>query len=130
MSTPSPDYRQRGRKNRQRGRTAEFLARLYFFFHGWKIIQKNLRLGRGTHAGEIDFIARRGPVLAFVEVKERASLEAAAYAVSAGQRKRLIRAAEVYTLRNGLNGATQVRFDVCLVKFPFSIKHIPSAWTL
>ena len=45
----------------------------YLEARGWRILGRNVRVGRG----ELDLIARRGCVLAFVEVKARRTRPAA-----------------------------------------------------
>jgi hypothetical protein len=54
-----------------RGRRAEWLAAWWLRLKGYRILARDLR----TPVGEIDLIARRGRVLALVEVKARPSLE-------------------------------------------------------
>ena len=53
----------------RRGRAGEALARRYLEYHGYTIIQTNFR----SRYGEIDIIAGRGQVIAFIEVKTRLS---------------------------------------------------------
>ena len=55
--------------NNNSGKLAEFLARMLMRCKGYRIICGNYVTGKGTRAGEIDFIARRGKTIAFVEVK-------------------------------------------------------------
>ncbi len=76
----------------RRGRTAETVAVAWLRLRGYRILARGLR----TPVGEIDIIARRGGTLAVVEVKSRASLAAAAAAVSAHQRRRIVRALQWY----------------------------------
>lgn len=52
-----------------RGRLGERLARLHLEDGGYDILQTNFR----TRYGEIDIIAQRGAIVAFVEVKARRS---------------------------------------------------------
>lgn len=112
-----------------RGKCAEFLARNYMRLHGFGIVAQNYITGRGTTAGEIDFIAKRGKLLVFVEVKQRTTLETAAYAITPTQRQRLIRGAKSFLKNNPQYAGFDVRFDAILVTFPFRIHHIPNAWS-
>ena len=75
--------------NYRSGKWAEFLARLYLRLHGYQIVAKNIIVGRGTTAGEIDIIACKHKCLVFVEVKKRRTLDEAAYAITLKQRQRL-----------------------------------------
>ena len=61
----------------KRGRGAETLACWYLRLKGWRILARRARVP----GGEVDIVARRGRTLAFVEVKARASEEAAAFAL-------------------------------------------------
>ena len=64
----------------KRGRSAETLACWYLRMHGWRILARRVRVV----GGEVDIIARRGRMLAFVEVKARASDAAAAFSLDDG----------------------------------------------
>ena len=112
-----------------KGKYAEFLARLYMRLHGFSIVERNYISGRGTTAGEIDFIAKRGHLLVFAEVKQRSSLDNAAYAISPQQQQRLIRGARNFIKNHPQYTGFDLRFDAVLVKLPFSIRHIPNAWS-
>lgn len=114
--------------NYARGKYAEFLARCYMRLHGFGIVAKNYVSGRGTTAGEIDFIAKRGNLLVFVEVKQRSSLDNAAYAISPTQQQRLIRGAKNFIKNHQQYRGCDLRFDAVLVALPFSIRHIENAW--
>jgi putative endonuclease len=115
--------------NYLRGRRAEFLARLYMILHGYRIIARNYVIGRGTTAGEIDFIAKKGHCIVFVEVKERQTLDSAAYAISPNQQQRLIRGAECFIKNNPQFQGFDLRFDAVLIVFPWTVRHIKNAWT-
>jgi putative endonuclease len=93
-----------------RGRMAERRAEALLAAEGWMILARRVR----TPCGEIDLIAERGGLLAFVEVKRRRSLAEAAHALSARQRQRLIAAAECWLASYPHAGAAGVRFDVIL----------------
>lgn len=111
-----------------RGKYAEFLARCYMRLHGFRIVAQNYVSGRGTTAGEIDFVAKRGKMLVFVEVKKRSTLDNAAYAISAEQQQRLIRGAQNFLKHHPQYAGADVRFDAVLVAFPFFVRHIANAW--
>jgi Holliday junction resolvase-like predicted endonuclease len=72
------------------GDRGEELASRHLESRGWIIVSRNFRMGRK----EIDLVARRGEVVAFVEVKTRAGtgyghpLEAITWKDSAERRKR------------------------------------------
>lgn len=95
MRVPSVfPFSRRGNRSRQRserlGRSAELLAAVYLMLKGYRILARRAR----TPYGELDLIAVRGRRLAFIEVKYRNSLEAAARSVGAAQSARMARAAE------------------------------------
>lgn len=111
-----------------RGKCAEFLARMYMRLHGFRIVAQNYITGRGTTAGEIDFIAKRGKLLAFVEVKQRTTVNDAAYAITPAQQQRLIRGAKSFMKNNPQYADCDLRFDAIFIAFPCQIRHIPNAW--
>jgi putative endonuclease len=117
--------RARGAAARLSGRRGEVLAALWLMAKGYSILGFRLR----TPHGEIDLVARRGRVLAAVEVKARTTLEAALEAVSASQRQRLRRAIRALAARRrGLENSV-VRLDLMALapgRFP---RHIPDAWS-
>lgn len=80
-----------------------------------------------SHGVEIDILARRGEVLAVVEVKTRASLAEALEAVGWAQRRRLRRAAAAIVQRPGLNRLA-VRLDLIAMAPRRLPRHIPDAW--
>ena len=79
---------------------------------GYRILERNWRSGRS----EIDLIAQRGDIIAFVEVKTRGehALAAPAAFVTRAQRRRIALAAVAYLRARGIynTGAVQPRFDV------------------
>lgn len=97
-----------GARAHRRGHGAEWLAAVWLMMRGYQILAFRMR----SRAGEIDILARRGPVLAVVEVKQRATLEAALNAVSPDQHQRLLAAGRaVLRGRPGLTGL-HLRIDM------------------
>src|SRR3979409_1473941 len=81
----------------ERGRAAERLAILALSLTGYRILARHLKFGpRNTGLGEIDIVARRGRVIAFIEVKSRADWGRAAESILARQRQRIARAASTF----------------------------------
>ena len=70
------------------GHRSEWLAAALLMMKGYQILGFRLK----TRAGEIDILARRGRVLAVIEVKRRATLEAALIALGPDQYDRLLAA--------------------------------------
>ena len=107
-----------------RGRLAEGLAVLALRLKGYRILARRLRLS----AGEIDIIAARGRTVVFVEVKARADVAMATEALSARQRRRLLRAAEQNLGRQPHLAARDLRFDLMLVAPRRWPRHVIDAW--
>jgi putative endonuclease len=107
-----------------RGRRAERLAAWWLRLHGYRILAQGFRVP----AGEVDLIARRGGVLAIVEVKRRDSLAAACEAVGGRQQRRVRRAAEAYLQRHPELTRLQPRFDALLLAPRRLPRHIKGAW--
>ncbi|HEY2891756.1 MAG TPA: YraN family protein [Dongiaceae bacterium] len=110
----------------RRGRAAERLAILALTLTGYHIVARNLKLG----LGEIDIVARRGRVIAFIEVKSRADWGRAAESILVRQRQRIARAASAFLAARPQLAGHQPRFDVMLVvpwRWP---RHILNSWRI
>ena len=77
--------------------------------------------------GEVDLIARRGRILAFVEVKARASEEAAGFALDEWRLRRVVVAAERLAPRYMREG-DDVRIDALFVVPKRWPKHLANVW--
>ncbi|HMA48937.1 MAG TPA: YraN family protein [Magnetospirillaceae bacterium] len=109
------------------GRRAEFVATLMLRLKGYAILERRVKAGAGGR-GEIDIVARRGGVIAFVEVKARANLEHAALALSQRQRERLLRGAEAYLAARPRLAHLSPRFDAVLAAPGHWPRHVIDAW--
>jgi len=96
------------------GRTGEALAARHLSGLGYEVIDRNVRL----KAGEIDIVARDGPVLVFVEVRTRRgdSYGTALESIDERKRRTLARLALAYVQASGLTDAN-CRFDVVTVTY-------------
>lgn len=120
--------RRRGKLADRRGRWAELVAAARLLLAGYRILARRLAARRGSGAAEIDIVARKGSVIAFIEVKARPSLAQAAEAVSTHQRRRLLRAAAGFLAGHPRLAGLSPRFDVLLVA-PWSWpRHLKDAW--
>ena len=117
---------ERRRRAYGRGRRAEALAAWWLRLKGYRILARDFRVA----SGEIDLIARRGRVIALVEVKARPSLDEAREALLPHQRKRIERAAEVFLQRNPALAGLDLRFDVVLLAPKHLPQHIAGAWRI
>src|ERR1700688_3377873 len=93
------------------GISAESRAAAYLMAKGYRILAKRFR----TPHGEIDIVARKRHLVAFVEVKARASLDEAAYAVTPRQQARIIAAAQGCLMAHPEHAEYELRFDAMLI---------------
>ena len=100
------------RGSRGTGQAWEALAAAHLTRAGYRIVERNFR----CRTAEIDFVAREGAVLCFVEVKGRrgTGFGRPEEAVDLEKQRRIARAAEVFLHRRRLPGGP-VRFDVVAV---------------
>ena len=97
--------------NQSVGRWGEETAAAYLNQRGYEILARNAR----TPYGEIDIIARRRNLIVFIEVKARASLDDAAYAVTPRQQQRIIDAAQGWLMTHPEHADFELRFDAMLI---------------
>ena len=117
---------------RQRlGVRGEQAALVYLSARGWTIEAHRFRFERH----DIDLVARRGTLVAFVEVKTRRTMAFGSGLEAVGWRKRRIvgKVAAVWRLRHG-RPADSYRFDVIgiweLAGGGYEVEHIEDAWRL
>ena len=116
--------RESRRAAERRGRGAEAAAAWLLRLKGYRILARDLR----TPVGEVDLIARRGRVLALIEVKTRATREQAAAAISPRQRQRIARAGEAFLARRPDLAELDLRFDALLLAPGRWPQHVVDAW--
>ena len=112
----------------RRGRFAETLCVIWLRLTGWRILARRLKAKAGAGLGEIDIIAKRRRVVAFIEVKARADHDAARESVTPAQRERIARAAHVFAERNAACADCDLRFDVMSVDKRLWPRRIIDAW--
>ena len=114
----------RGGRAHASGIDAEALACAALVREGWTVLARRVR----TAAGEIDAVAERDGLIAFVEVKRRPTLASAAWALTPRQRNRLTAAAEILLAEHPDWGRGGVRFDVMVVDAAGTVRRIADAF--
>ena len=107
----------------KRGRSAETLACFWLRLKGWRILARRARVP----GGEVDVIARRGRTIAFVEVKARATDDAAAFSLDAYRLRRVVVAAERLAPRYMRDG-DDLRIDAMFIVPGRWPRHLPNIW--
>ena len=110
------------------GRASERLAANYLEDRGYRILERNYRVGHK----EVDLIASRAGTIAFIEVKARSSL---AYghpldAITWAKRREIEHVARVWIAARGRPPSTY-RFDaiaICWANGRAEVEHVPNAW--
>ncbi len=110
----------------QKGKKAEDASCAYLKKNGYKILERNKRLGRG----ELDIVALDDDVLVFVEVKAHQQRDASLWAMHPDKCERFVSAANVWLGLNQDYASYQCRFDLMIVTprkvawFPHHIEHM------
>ncbi len=107
-----------------KGLWSETLAAWFLRLKGYRILEERYK----TPVGEIDLIAQKGTVLAFVEVKARKLMDDALQAVTPRMKTRISRAAQYYISQNPESASQDMRFDLIAVAPPFYCQHLDNAW--
>lgn len=108
------------------GLRAERTAAWWLRLKGYRILARRF----GAPGGELDLVAVRGNVVAFVEVKGRGSLHLAFGAITATKRRRIGRTVRTWLARNPWAGDCVLRGDAIFVaprRFP---RHLRDAFEL
>jgi len=102
----------------KKGIFAEYYACTFLMLKGYRIVKLRYK----TKVGEVDIIAKRWNVIAFIEVKFRDDLDNAIAAVTPKSQSRIRRSTEHYLLVNA-HESHIVRFDVIGINKKFFIRH-------
>ncbi|SMG41777.1 YraN family protein [Arenibacter troitsensis] len=114
-------------KHNEFGKKGEQLAVDHLVEKGYNVIHRNYRYMKA----EIDIIARKGDILAIVEVKSRSSdyMQPIADTVTDKKIKLLVMAADHYIISKDLD--VETRFDIITILkngTNFSIEHLENAF--
>jgi putative endonuclease len=106
-----------------RGREGEAEAAMFLTQQGWRVVAERVK----TKAGEIDLIAKRTGLVAFVEVKWRARAASLGDAIDERRLKRVAAAVEIVWQDYATDGE-DIRIDVILLAPGRKPTHIENAW--
>src|ERR1043165_666331 len=106
------------------GLSAEARAVAWLTAKGYRILARRFR----SPYGEIDIVARRRNLLAFVEVKARATLDDAAWAVTPRQQARIITAPQAWLMTHPEHAEFELRFDAMLIAPKRLPRHLLAAF--
>jgi putative endonuclease len=116
-----------GRRRAHRfGLQAEWVASLWLNAKGYRVLARRYIV----KGGEIDLIVRRGSTIAFVEVKAREDIDAAACAIDRVKIRRISRAARVWLTRNAWAAGLTFRGDAVFIAPRRLPRHTVCAYTL
>lgn len=108
----------------QTGLSAESRCAAFLIAKGYRILARRFK----TPVGEIDIVARKRNIVVFIEVKARASLDDAAWAVTPRQQQRIIAAAESWLATHPDYANADCRFDAMLVAPKSLPRHLVAAF--
>jgi putative endonuclease len=108
----------------RRGHWSEYIAAAYLLLKGYRILAMRYR----TRLGEVDIVARKGSVVAFVEVKARASEQAGLDAVSLQSRQRIRAASDLWLAKQEDSAHLSLRYDIVVVLPRRWPRHFPDAF--
>jgi len=106
----------------KRGRQAEKTAARFLRLKGWRILDERVK----TPRGEVDLIAKRGGLVAFVEVKARTKTADLETSIDQRRLQRVADAAEILYSEYCTNGE-DMQIDVILVaprRLPIHMKNV------
>jgi putative endonuclease len=106
------------------GLSAETRAVAYLMAKGYRVLARRFR----SPYGEIDIVAQRRGLIAFVEVKARGSLDDAAWAVTPRQQQRIINAAQAWLMAHPEHAGFDLRFDAMLIAPRRLPRHLVAAF--
>lgn len=115
-------------RDNKTGHLCETIAMIFLMLKGYIPVAKNYVTGRGTGAGEVDLIMRRGKMLVFIEVKKRPSLTTGLQAITMENQMRVVRASSAFLARHKKHVMYAVRYDAVILspwKTPY---HLKDAW--
>ncbi len=108
-----------------RGMLAEYYCMMVLLLKGYSLLARRYKHPRG----EIDIVAHKGKALIFIEVKARATKEAALESITPQKKQRTMQAGLGYVANHAQFQHHDLRFDVMVVTSCLRIIHLANAWS-
>ena len=99
------------------------MAAWWLRLKGWRVLARRARVP----GGEVDLVARRGRIVAFVEIKQRNSADAAAWALDEYRLRRVAVAAQRLAPRYAREG-DDIRIDALFIVPGRLPRHLQNVW--
>jgi putative endonuclease len=125
VRSAEPEERGKRRRAYRRGAAAEWLAATFLLLKGYRLLARRYT----APGGEIDLIVRRGPLIAFVEVKTRSDIAAAETSLHGEKRRRINRAIRHWLRDRRLPGISWRADAVYLAPWRWP-RHVPGAFEI
>lgn len=125
-ATPSQPRLARRRAALRQGALAEWIAAGFLMLKGYRLLARR----HGGKGGEIDLILTRGSVVIFVEVKARATREAALDAITPAKQRFMRRTVRAWLARNPWAADRTLRADAVLVRGVLRVEHVTDLFPL
>ncbi len=108
------------------GRDSEESACMWLLKKDWNIERKNFR----SRHGEVDIVAVKGNILAFIEVKSmnRCTLNDLQHVIGAKKRHSIIETSKLFLAMNRKYNQYRIRYDVILVQGNACVRHMEGAF--
>ena len=111
------------RRAERAGRIGETAPAWWLRLKGWQVLARRVR----TPLGEVDLVVRRPGLVAFVEVKARATAAELDFAIDHRRLARVAAAAELLA-STYMRPGDDMRVDVILLARGRHLRHIENAW--
>lgn len=108
----------------KKGVVAEEVAAKYLRAQGYEVLTMRYK----TKHGEIDILALKKTMLVAVEVKSRATIEEALYALTPKSRARIQNSLLYFIAENPEYNDHDLRFDLFAYKDANNFQHLDNAW--
>lgn len=102
-----------------KGIITEYIAIIYLFFHGYKILKRRYK----THYGEVDIVALKDNNIVGIEIKARFNQPITPEYVYNKQRQRILNSLSNFIYKNPKYNKYGINLEIIVFKSFFNFKH-------